>query len=607
LKRVVSKKFNPNEEDVKNCLQRPTVGITNVKFSHKNVNYSIIDCEQETKLLTERKIKFSLISKDLGSIDIVIFLFSLEDTKMWEESFIHFQKLKKEFKTGKIIAIHNKKDLKSENMEIDSKKFKKSELIEVCLKGNSQDSEKIIEMILKITKKMKFAHVKEKIEPKNDQKPLNIVLLGPGEVGKSTIFKRLKLKNNSLVSTEYSLYQAVASSNILHGMKNLFPQLLKEKWNPKDQVFVQDIMDLDDANIQIFSNTLLSNFKDQIKDLFQNDETFQNALMNHHKYRLYEGFPYYIEHLDQVIDNEIENRGKIADEMILRGTSKTTGIVHFVTNHNGTPITIFDTGGQRNERKKWIHATEIADAFIFVGALSQFNELCYEDDKTNKLHECLELAEVVSKSNSTIPMYLFLNKQDAFIEELKKDLISIAFPDCPKNLQKLQTPSIFFSPLKKEISPFSKSISFSTKKQSMNLSFLKGDTVNSVEFGEDVICQIFSFLNYKEILKFSLVNSSFWEASQNDLLWRDICLSYDKTLDFETVESFYDESSLYSPWKHYFIESKTIYIRNQNFILEKFQKATNNRFQGVYVTNTLDDSILNVLNEVLDEICSMYE
>jgi hypothetical protein len=125
--------------------------------------------------------------------------------------------------------------------------------------------------------------------------------------------------------------------------------------------------------------------------------------------------------------------------------------------------------------------------------------------------------------------------------------------------------------------------------------------------GEDEICQILSFLNYKEILKLSRVNSTFWNASCNDGLWRELCLTYDKSLDFEIVESFYDKSSNHSPWKHYFVESKTVYIKNQNFIIQQFQEATNYRFTGVYVTNALDESIHEVLNEVFDQICSMAE
>jgi hypothetical protein len=270
-------------------------------------------------------------------------------------------------------------------------------------------------------------------------------------------------------------------------------------------------------------------------------------------------------------------------------------------------------GGQRNERKKWVHPLETVDAIIFVVALSQFNELCYEDENTNKMIESLELAKLLSTENNLpdVPMFLFLTKQDVFIEELKKDMISMAFPNCPKDLTRLQTSSIFFSPREVKESPFSKSISYYSLKPKTSLSMSvineNGNSIKIVELGEDEICQIFSFLNYKEILKFSQVNSTFLNASINDSLWRSICLNYDKTLDFETVESFYDQTSIHSPWKHYFVESKSVYVKNQNYIIQQFQEATNYRFTGVYVANALDQSINHVLDEIFDEICSLTQ
>jgi GTPase SAR1 family protein len=126
-------------------------------------------------------------------------------------------------------------------------------------------------------------------------------------------------------------------------------------------------------------------------------------------------------------------------------------------------------GGRRSERKKWNAVIEASDAIIFVAALSQFNEVCFEDDKTNKMKECLELAKQLSSENflPDVPMFLLLNKQDVFIEELKKDSISMAFPNCPKDLTRLHTPSIFLSPVLQKQSPFSNRLSFSVKPKSL--------------------------------------------------------------------------------------------------------------------------------------------
>ena len=40
---------------------------------------------------------------------------------------------------------------------------------------------------------------------------------------------------------------------------------------------------------------------------------------------------------------------------------------------------MYDVGGQRNERKKWIHCFENVTAVIFVAALSAYDQVLYED------------------------------------------------------------------------------------------------------------------------------------------------------------------------------------------------------------------------------------
>lgn len=43
---------------------------------------------------------------------------------------------------------------------------------------------------------------------------------------------------------------------------------------------------------------------------------------------------------------------------------------------------IYDVGGQRSERKKWIHCFEEVHAIIFIVAISEFDQVLLEDDTT---------------------------------------------------------------------------------------------------------------------------------------------------------------------------------------------------------------------------------
>ena len=41
---------------------------------------------------------------------------------------------------------------------------------------------------------------------------------------------------------------------------------------------------------------------------------------------------------------------------------------------------LFDVGGQRSERKKWIHCFENVTALVFLVSLSEYDQMLYEDE-----------------------------------------------------------------------------------------------------------------------------------------------------------------------------------------------------------------------------------
>ena len=44
-----------------------------------------------------------------------------------------------------------------------------------------------------------------------------------------------------------------------------------------------------------------------------------------------------------------------------------------------TPYSMFDVGGQRSERKKWIHCFENVTSIIFCVALSEYDQVLLEE------------------------------------------------------------------------------------------------------------------------------------------------------------------------------------------------------------------------------------
>ena len=92
---------------------------------------------------------------------------------------------------------------------------------------------------------------------------------------------------------------------------------------------------------------------------------------------------------------------------------------------------IFDVGGQRNERRKWIHAFDNVNAVVFVAAMSEYDQVLFEDETQNRMEEALQLFDQIinSKWFKTTSMILILNKKDLFEMKLAKKPLSKYFPE----------------------------------------------------------------------------------------------------------------------------------------------------------------------------------
>ncbi|CAJ1972911.1 unnamed protein product [Sphenostylis stenocarpa] len=64
---------------------------------------------------------------------------------------------------------------------------------------------------------------------------------------------------------------------------------------------------------------------------------------------------------------------------------------------SGEVYRLFDVGGQRNERRKWIHLFEGVSAVIFCAAISEYDQTLFEDENRNRMMETKELFEWVLK------------------------------------------------------------------------------------------------------------------------------------------------------------------------------------------------------------------
>lgn len=67
---------------------------------------------------------------------------------------------------------------------------------------------------------------------------------------------------------------------------------------------------------------------------------------------------------------------------VLRTRVRTTGILESTFTLKKHKFRIVDIGGQRSERRKWIHCFEGVTAVIFVSALNEYDLFLEEDSET---------------------------------------------------------------------------------------------------------------------------------------------------------------------------------------------------------------------------------
>ena len=93
---------------------------------------------------------------------------------------------------------------------------------------------------------------------------------------------------------------------------------------------------------------------------------------------------------------------------------------------------MFDVGGQRGERRKWIQVFDGISAVLFLVESSGFDTKIREDNETNRLQESLNLFQEVWSSRflRESGFIIFLNKQDILREKIERgSRIENFFPD----------------------------------------------------------------------------------------------------------------------------------------------------------------------------------
>jgi len=144
-------------------------------------------------------------------------------------------------------------------------------------------------------------------------------------------------------------------------------------------------------------------------------------------YKLNETVEYFFDNCKRLME---DNYIPTIDD-IMRARVKTIGIDVAKFSFDGKIFQVVDVGGQKSERRKWIHCFSNVTAILFVASLSDFN-MKGKVLSLNRMKETLIYFEeiTISPNFENIPIILFLNKLDLFKVKLSKGIgIIECFPN----------------------------------------------------------------------------------------------------------------------------------------------------------------------------------
>ncbi|CAF3833988.1 unnamed protein product [Rotaria magnacalcarata] len=298
-----------------------------------------------------------------------------------------------------------------------------------------------------------------RLDKKNQRRELKLLLLGTGESGKSTFIKQMRIIHGTGYSEEDKrsfvklVYQNIfmAMHSMIRAMDTLKIQY-RDKRNEHEHAALVRSVDYETVT------TFEPQYVEAIKSLW-NDPGIKECYDRRREYQLTDSAKYYLDSIDR-----IASPGYLPTEQdVLRVRVPTTGIIEYPFDLENIIFRMVDVGGQRSERRKWIHCFENVTSIMFLAALSEYDQVLVESDNENRMEESKALFRTIITypwfTNSSV--ILFLNKKDLLEEKIMHSHLVDYFPEFDGPKRDAQAAREFILKMYVDLNPDSDKIIYS--------------------------------------------------------------------------------------------------------------------------------------------------
>lgn len=256
-----------------------------------------------------------------------------------------------------------------------------------------------------------------------------ILLLGSENSGKSTIVKQMKIiHQNGYTVEELAAFRLTIYKNVVDSAKAVVGALRQLEIDVEDPANVRNCDLILDHFVDPDPTLSLGEILGNAITALWNDPCMSKLFDRSSEFHLMDSAPYFFDEVQRIASPDYIP----TESDVLRARTRTTGIseTRFVSGE--TYIHMFDVGGQRSERKKWIHCFQNVTAILYCVALSEYDLVLLEDEGSqNRLMESLVLFDSIVNSRwfTRTSIILFLNKIDLFKAKLGRSPLANYFPD----------------------------------------------------------------------------------------------------------------------------------------------------------------------------------
>ncbi|XP_026468123.1 guanine nucleotide-binding protein G(q) subunit alpha isoform X1 [Ctenocephalides felis] len=288
--------------------------------------------------------------------------------------------------------------------------------MECCLSEEAKEQKRINQEIERQLRRDK----------RDARRELKLLLLGTGESGKSTFIKQMRIIHGAGYSDEDKRgFIKLVYQNIFMAMQSMIRamDLLKIQYTiANNSENAELIRGVDFETVTTFEQPYVR----AIKELWS-DSGIQECYDRRREYQLTDSAKYYLMEIDRVAAHSYLP----TEQDILRVRVPTTGIIEYPFDLEEIRFRMVDVGGQRSERRKWIHCFENVTSIIFLVALSEYDQILFESENENRMEE----SKALFKTIITYPWFqhssviLFLNKKDLLEEKIMYSHLVDYFPE----------------------------------------------------------------------------------------------------------------------------------------------------------------------------------